>query len=173
MAGETRRVIAQPLEAGAFAPFGQVLEAPGGPGRVVNLGTARRHDRAAALENARPAAEPNVAVFRCEPQALPFRVTLLERHPHSTQLFAALRARRWLLIAAPSRPDGSPDADGLRAFLCGPGQGVNLARGVWHHPVIVLDEPAELLMLAWEDGGPGDCEEHPLAAGPEVVAPPE
>jgi ureidoglycolate lyase len=173
MTGGSRRIPAEPLAAAAFAPFGQVLEAPGGPGRVVNLGTARRHDRAAALENTRSAAEPNVAVFRCRPQALPFRITLLERHAHSSQLFAALRAHRWLVVVAPALPDGGPDTGGLRAFLCGPGQGVNLARGVWHHPVVALDEPAELLMLAWEDGGPGDCEEHPLAAGPEVVAPPE
>lgn len=172
MAQGSRRVTAEPLAAAAFAPFGQVIEAPGGPGRLVNLGTARRHDWAAALENARAGAKPNVAVFRCDPQSLPFRVTLLERHPHSTQLFAALRASRWLVMAAPSRPDGGPDADGLRAFLCGPGQGVNLARGVWHHPVLALDEPAELLMLAWEDGGPGDCDEHPLADGPEIVAAP-
>ena len=45
----------------------------------------------------------------------------------------------------------------LEAFICGPGQGVNYHRGVWHHPIIALEAPAELAMLAWEDGGPGDC----------------
>lgn len=173
MAGDPRRLATEPLTAGAFAPFGQVIEAPGEPGRTVNLGTARRHDWAAALQNARPEARPNVAVFRCEPQALPFAVTLLERHPHSTQMFAALRGGRWLVMVAPDGPGGAPDPGGLRAFVARPGQAVNFARGVWHHPVVVLDEPAELLMLAWEDGSAGDCEEHPLATPLAVVAAPE
>lgn len=170
MAG-IRRIAARPLERGAFAPFGDVLAAPGAPGRRVNLGTAGRSDRVVALENTRPAAQPNAALFRCDPQALPFRVAMLERHPHSTQLFAALRGGHWLVVVAPARPGGDPDAGAARAFLCGPGQGVNLARGVWHHPVLAIAEPAELLMLAWEDGGPGDCEERPLAEPFEVTAP--
>ena len=173
MTDSPRTVVPQPLSAAAFAPFGQVIEAPGGPGRAVNLGTARRHDWAAALENARPGARPNVAVFRCEPQVLPFAVTLLERHPHSTQMFAALRGGPWLVVVAPDASDGTPDAAGLCAFVARPGQAVNFARGVWHHPVVVLDEPAELLMLAWEDGSPDDCEEHPLAAPLSVGAGPE
>ena len=172
-----RRVAAVPLTPAAFAPFGDVLgtaSAPSAPAaptsqdRAVNLGTARRSDRVAALESSRPAAAPNVALFRCEPQALPFRATLLERHPHSTQLFASLGGARWLLLVAPTLADGEPDVEGARAFLASPGQGVNFRRGLWHHPVIALDRPAELLMLAWEDGGPGDCEERPLASPIEI-----
>ena len=166
-----RRIAARRLEREAFAPSGEVVAAPAAPARRVNLGTAGRSDRVAALESTRPGAQPNTAIFRCDPQALPFRVTMLERHPHSTQLFAALRSGRWLVVVAPSLPHGEPDVPAARAFLCGAGEGINLARGVWHHPVLALDAPAELLMLAWEDGGPGDCEEHPLAEPFEVVAP--
>ncbi len=162
-----RRVALEPLAPATFASFGQVIAASG-PGRDTNLGTAVRFDWAAALENTRAAARPNVAVFRAMPQSLPFRVTLLERHPHSTQVFSPLRAARWLVLVAPDAADGGPDAAALRAFVATAGQAINFARGVWHHPVIVLDEPAELLMLAWEDGGPGDCEEQPLAEAIEV-----
>ncbi len=162
-------LVAEPLTAAAFAPFGQVPGGSEGDARRVNLGTAWRHDHAAALENGRPGARPNLAVFRCDPCTLPFRATLLERHPHSTQLFASLRGGRWLVIVAPTRADGGPDEAGMRAFACEPGQALNLARGCWHHPVIALAEPAELLMLAWEDGGPGDLEERALAAPRDVV----
>lgn len=171
MAAGLLRIAAKPLEAEAFAPFGQVVAAPAAPGRRVNLGTAGRSDRVVRPESTRPAAEPNLALFRCDPQALPFRVTLLERHPHSTQLFASLGGGDWLVVVTPSGPGGEPDLSGARAFRCAPGQGVNLARGVWHHPVIALDAPADLLMLAWEDGGPGDGEEHPLGEGFLVVPP--
>jgi ureidoglycolate lyase len=41
---------------------------------------------------------------------------------------------------------------------------VNYRAGVWHHPIIALDGPADFVMLAWEDGTPRDCEERPLSA---------
>ena len=40
------------------------------------------------------------------------------------------------------------------------------AAGVWHSPLIALDQPAELAMLMWETGGSADCEffslQHPV-----------
>ena len=157
------RIPLEPLTREGFAPFGKVVRAGFGAGRETNLGTALRYDWIAALESTRAGARPNLAIFRSQPQALPFRVTLLERHPSSTQLFAALHAARWLVIVAPDASGGGPNPGGLRAFVAGPGDAFNFRRGVWHHPIIALDEPADLLMLAWEDGGPGDCEERALA----------
>ena len=69
---------------------------------------------------------------------------------------------RFMIIAAPNLRDGSPDTEQLQAFLCLSGQGINYNAGVWHHPIIALDQPAEFAMLAWEDGTPLDCEEFPL-----------
>ena len=161
----------EPLDADAFAPFGQVIGADIGPGRSVNLGTARRFDHAAALESARPGARPNLAVFRSAPIALPVRVAMLERHPHSTQAFLPLSGGRWLICVAPEAPGGGPDAAALRAFVGAPGRGVNLARGLWHHPILALDEAATFAMLAWEDGSAGDCEEQALARALDVGEP--
>lgn len=166
-----RGVVAEPLTAAAFAPFGEVLSADFGEGREINFGTARRLDFAARLESDRPAARPNLAVFRAAPQRLPFELRLLERHPHSSQTFVPMRGAGVLVCVAPARPDGTPDPGGLRAFVAGPGQGFSLRRGVWHHPVLALEAPAELVVLGWEDGGPGDCAEAPLRA-PVVVLPP-
>jgi len=157
-----RALAIEPLTAEAFAPFGEVPTAAAGDGRAVNLGTARRIDRVAALDSDRPLAHPNLALFRCAPVALPFDVTMLERHPHSSQLFLALTGGAWLVCVAPSDAGGEPVLDALRAFRATRGQGVHLARGVWHHPVVVLDEPAELAMLVWEDGSSGDAEERRL-----------
>lgn len=165
-----RTLRTEPLTREAFAPFGDVITAGAGPGRDTNLGTAVRFDWTAALENTREAARPNLAVFRATPQALPFRVTLLERHPCSSQVFAPLVADRWLVIVAPELPGGTADAARLRAFVARAGQGVHLRRGLWHHPIVVLDRAADLLMLAWEDGTARDCEERKLDAPVDVVA---
>jgi ureidoglycolate lyase len=164
-----RRIRVEPLTAQGFAPFGEVISARGAEGRATNLGTATRIDWAARLESTRPMARPDLAMFRCAPQALPIVVRLLERHPHSTQAFLPLKGARWLVCVASDAADGLPDTAGLRAFVGRAGQGVNFRRGLWHHPMLALGEPAEFAMLAWEDGTAGDVEEHRLTEAVEVL----
>lgn len=164
MESAPRAIAVEPLAPAVFAPFGDVPTAAAGAGRTVNLGTAQRLDHVARLDGTRAHARPNLALFRCAPVALPFRVTMLERHPHSSQLFLALSGGPWLVCVAPSDSEGEPVVEALRAFRAGRGQGVNLARGVWHHPVLALERPAELAMLAWEDGGPDDADARVLDA---------
>ncbi len=164
-----REVRTEPLDRAAFAPFGDVVSAGLGHGATANQGTAVRFDWAARLASTRPDAKPNLAVFRSVARALPIEIGLLERHPCSTQVFLPLVCSRILVCVAPSADGGSPDLDGLRAFVTGPGAGVCYGVGVWHHPIVALDESADLAMLAWEDGGPDDCEEHPLASPIRLV----
>jgi ureidoglycolate lyase len=133
-------------------------------GTSANQGTATRYDWVARFASSRPQAKPNLAVFRSVEKALPFEVRLLERHPCSTQLFVPLACQRFLVVVCLEDARGEPDLARLSAFVCGPGQGVNYRAGLWHHPIIALDGPAELLMLAWEDGSALDCEERPLPA---------
>lgn len=161
---DARVVTIEPLTAEVFAPFGDVVSAGLRAGASANQGTAVRFDWAARLVNERPGARPNLSVFRSIARTLPFAITLLEKHPRSTQAFLPLICRRILVVVAPTRADGTPDLAALRAFVALPGQGINYGVGVFHHPIIALGEPAELAMLAWEDGGAEDCVEFPLPA---------
>lgn len=165
-----RTVVAEPLTSAAFAPFGSVVSAGVSAGSSANQGTAVRFDRCAAVTSTRPAATANLAVFRSTAKALPFSVKLLEQHPCSTQAFLPMICTRFLVVVAPTAADGGPDLAGLRSFLCGPGQGISYAVGVWHHPIIAIDGDADFVMLAWEDGTADDCVEHPLATPILVTA---
>lgn len=159
---EQRVVQAVPLTAEAFLPFGRVVSAGLQEGSSANQGTAVRFDFCADLVTTRPGARANLAVFRSKARQFPIDLTLLERHPCSTQVFIPMIVSRYLVCVAPTRADGAPDLDGLQAFLCAPGQGVAYAVGTWHHPMVALDTAAEFSMLAWEDGSALDCEVRPL-----------
>ncbi|MGA9525271.1 MAG: ureidoglycolate lyase [Myxococcaceae bacterium] len=159
MSAPEHDVSVEPLSPNAFAPFGDVISAGLRSGTAANQGTSVRFDWSADLVNRRASARPNLSVFRSQPQALPLHLRVLERHPHSTQAFLPLVCVRFLVCVAPTRPDGEPDLQRLRAFECRPGQGINYRPGVWHHGIVALDAPAEFAMLAWEDGTSGDCEE--------------
>jgi ureidoglycolate lyase len=157
-----RTLRTEPLTAEAFAPFGQVLQAPLRGEASSNQGTAVRLDRVATLVNTRGGCPPNLAMVRALPQAMPLAMRLMERHPCSSQAFIPLQCARYLVIVAPTASGGGPDWAGLRAFVASAGQGINYAAGTWHHPFTALDSAADLAMLAWEDGTKSDCEEVPL-----------
>jgi len=140
----------RPLEAEAFAPFGQVL--------AWREGEHPRRNYAAALFNDRPAAKPNLRVQRTQPTTLPCSIALIERHRHSSQLFAPLSGGPYFVIVFPSDANGDPIvAEGI-AFAARGDQAVNYSRDTWHSGFMARERPGTFLMLRWEDGTPGDEE---------------
>lgn len=163
---------AAPLTARAFAPYGAVLSADRDDlaARDANQGTAARRDFIADLVNLRPHARLNLASFRCAPRDLAtFRVSLLEKHPHSSQAFVPMNASRYLVVVALG--GDRPDLQTLRVFKSLGTQGILYHPGVWHHPMIALDAPTDFTCLVWEDGSPEDCVERRLDAPFALTAP--
>lgn len=156
-------IVAEPLTAAAFAPFGQVLESPDAFGR-------RYFDD--GLVNRRAEAGLSLSVSRIAPTpARPLVATLFERHEFSSQTFLPLAVSRYLAIVAPASPDGGPDAARARAFVAQAGQGITYAAGTWHHGMTVLDMPGVFGVLMWRDGGSGDEEFVPLRTPVTIVIP--
>jgi ureidoglycolate lyase len=148
------KIVAQPLTAEAFAPYGDVLAAPTDPGRAYYEG---------GLGNARPGAHASLSMVHRVPIAgLPFEANLLERHEFSSQTFLPLEAGRWVVIVCPHAAAGGPDLGGLRAFIARPDQGVTYRMNTWHHGLTVLDRPARLAVFMWRDGTKGDEEFVPV-----------
>lgn len=145
------KVLARALTAQAFAPYGQVLQAPGAE--------AIRLEHAAALDNRRAqGAHPNLAIIRYKPKPLPLRAALWERHPLSTQSFIPMDVSRYLVIVCPATPEGAPDVARIDAFIAKPGQGISYNADVWHQGMAALDRPGVFANLIWQDGSQGDCE---------------
>lgn len=149
------------LEPQAFAPFGTVLQFDITIARSVNEGTAWRADTVALFE-AGAGARPRLALYRTDPQALPLRLSVFERHPESAQSFVSLSVPRFLVAVAPAGPDGLPDLLRARAFLGLAGTGLSYRANQWHTPIIALDAGGDLLMLTAEHGDERDCVEHRL-----------
>ena len=156
------KVIAQALDASAFAPFGQILDWPG---------HGIKTDHVANLFNAREGARPNLAILRSQPTAPPMRVTKLERHSFSSQAFVPLAVARYMVVVCPQTDDGAPDIEHLRAFTAHGAQGINYEAGVWHHPMTALDSPGTFAILTWQDGSDADTEWASVETDVVVLAP--
>jgi ureidoglycolate lyase len=155
--------MAEPLADGSFAPFGEVIGFDARHAYPANDGHALRCDMPARIETD-AAGRAIVAIYRARAQFLPLSLTLLECHPHSSQTFVSLNARRFLIVVAPAGAQGSPDIATARAFIGSRGQGVNYRRAVWHAPITALDVEGDFSMLIWQRGSPEDCIVHRLAS---------
>lgn len=147
----------EPLTKEAFAPFGDVIELEGVKQFPINMGTTTRfHDLANV--DVGEGDRVLISVFRGQPRVLPFAITMLERHPRGSQAFMPLNDKPYLVVVAPK---GELDASKIRAFVSKGWQGVNYAKGVWHHPLLALDEVSDFIVVDRSGEGP-NCDEQDL-----------
>lgn len=141
----------EPLTAEAFRPFGDVIEVSDAAQHfTINDGFAERYHDLAHIDTTAEGGRTLVSVFRAQPRTFPLPITTMERHPLGSQAFVALAPVPFLVVVA--APGAAPGPEAIRCFLAQPGQGVNYARGTWHHPLIALDAPADFLVI--DRGGP-------------------
>lgn len=155
IAATDRTLVAEPLDAAAFAPYGDVIEAAGDSFPINGGMCDRFHDRARMefTEGGRA----GVSVASSRPFALPLAFDLVERHPLGSQAFVPMSEDPFLVVVAPDE-DGRPGRP--RAFMAGPGQGVNYLRNVWHGVLTPIGRPARFLIVDRVGGTGVNLEEY-------------
>ncbi|MAY29768.1 MAG: ureidoglycolate lyase [Aurantimonas sp.] len=144
MSGTDRTLFARPLTKEAFAPFGDVIETDGAAHFAINGGTTTRFHDLAHVDVATEGGRPLISIFRGQAFAFPVEIRMMERHPLGSQAFVPLQPVPFLIVVAPDR-DGQPGEP--QAFLAAPGQGVNYARNVWHHPLVSLSQTSDFVVV--------------------------
>ncbi|KAK4944456.1 hypothetical protein LTR10_016130 [Elasticomyces elasticus] len=103
----------------------------------------------------------SIGIDQSTPGKLAFNVSILERHPYTTQTFSPLglsaddKSTVFLVIVAPSLPDHAtattstdtkvdisnpPDLSRLKAFVARGDQAVTYGAGTWHAPMVVMGQ---------------------------------
>ena len=143
------------LTRNTFAPFGDLVTITGAPHYPINDGTTERFHDLALIDVSDQDGRPLLSLFRSKPRPLPFEIRIMERHPLGSQAFIPLSKDPYLVIVAPS---GGFDERLVRVFRAERGEGVNYAKGVWHHALFALYEESDFIVI--DRGGPGgNCEE--------------
>ena len=150
-----------PLTKVAFAPFGDVIEAAGAERLMINESTTERFHDLADIDVAGDGGRAIVSLFcgntRRPDGKSPIEIKMMERHPLGSQAFIPLQNAPYLVVVAPDLETVGPDD--LHAFLADGTQGVNYRRNLWHHPLLVLEDGHQFLVI--DRDGPGDnCIEH-------------
>lgn len=160
-----REMIPEPLTAEAFAPFGDVIEASTQAEQLaINYGMTTRFHDLARIDVADEGGQAIVSIFRGRPLTPPV-LRIFERHPVGSQAFTPLSGRPYLVAVAPA---GAFDVGAVRVFRAAPHQGVNYAKGVWHHFLLPLDAESDFLVI--DRAGPGEnLDEVELAPGDALL----
>ena len=115
----TRVIKTEPLTAEAFAPYGDVMDASGGPDKLINQGKCGRFHDKAKLDFSDGKA--GISIFQGEQEVLPLKLELVERHPLGSQAFVPMSADPFLVVAS--------------------GQAINFHLGTWHGVLAPLSKP--------------------------------
>ncbi|MFP1643265.1 ureidoglycolate lyase [Pontitalea aquivivens] len=144
---------AVPISQDAIAGLAELIEASGAPDKLINQGLCGRyHDRASLdIEG-----EIGISVFRSVSFSMPFKMKMMERHPHGSQAFLPMQEGDYLVVLAEDK-DGAPGMP--RAFIAGAGQGVNIGRNVWHGVLCPLSDPGIFMVVDRVTNSP-NLEEH-------------
>ena len=167
-----------PLNAENFAPFGDVIEPETAKEtRTINDGNTIRFHDLAELTLLTDGGKPLINIFRTTPLALPLKLSMMERHPLSSQAFIPLSNNPYLVVVAPA---GELIESEIKVFRASANQGVNYHPGTWHHyslalegisDFLVVDRGASLEHAAGDKGDPTEdnCDEVKLSQLIEIV----
>jgi ureidoglycolate lyase len=141
------------INSDAIAGLAELIDASDTPDKLINQGRCGRfHDRATLDVDGRV----GVSVFQSTSFSMPFKMEMMERHPLGSQAFLPMQEGEYLVVLAEDK-DGAPVAP--RAFIAGPGQGVNIGRNVWHGVLCPLSDPGLFMVVDRVGEGP-NLEEH-------------
>ena len=140
-----------------FRPFGDVITASGAETISINEGTTQRFHNLAKVDVTDEDGATLINIFRGQPRERPVQIRMMERHPLGSQAFYPLKPHPYLIVTA--KTECPPTLADLHAFRADGTQGINYAKGIWHHPLLVLEPDHDFMVI--DRGGPGNnLEEH-------------
>jgi ureidoglycolate lyase len=157
-----RSLTIEPLTKEAFEPFGQVIETEGSDHFPINNGSTQRFHQLATVELNRQEDQAIISIFKADTLSYPLEIKMLERHPQGSQAFIPMERQRFLIVVAP--PADQPNPNDIRAFISNGRQGLNYGKGVWHHPILALENGSDFLIVDRKGEG-NNCDEHFFADG--------
>ena len=147
-------VVAEPLSARAFSPYGDVVERPDEEPHAAGPGWSWWADVASLAGDDRPW---GIGFLALEPAAL--RFDWAERHMRTAEAVFATNEDLFVYVGPDEHleePNRLPALEKFRVFRVPPGSGVVLNRGVWHGAPLAVGGPTYALVLLQEGTGRHD-----------------
>ena len=134
----TERIIKPiPMTKENFSKFGDMISTENIKPIEINNGYANRFDDIAKIDTANNNGETTISIFSALKRSFPMKIDMMEKHPLGTQAFIPMKETTFLTLVA---PEGKKlEMDKIESFVVPKGKGVNYKTGIWHFPLISLD----------------------------------
>ncbi|MGL1921866.1 MAG: ureidoglycolate lyase [Hyphomicrobiales bacterium] len=129
------KLLPEKLTQQSFAEFGNVIEMDAEKSFLINDDYTRRYHNLASVDVADGNGHAIFSIFKSKRRPFPLEIKMMENHPLGSQAFMPMQPHDWLIVVATGKV---PTAETCRAFIATGNQGVQYAKGVWHHPLLTL-----------------------------------
>ena len=134
-----------------FLKFGDVISTKNIEPININNGYAKRFDDIANLNTSKDNGETTISIFAALKRDFPMKIDMMEKHPLGSQAFIPMKESIFLALVAPQ--GDKPEIDKIESFIIPKGMGINYKPGIWHFPLISLEN---MNFLVVDRKGPGD-----------------
>lgn len=143
-----RTIQAKRITKEEFAAFGELINFDDATKISCNQGRAiRYHDLAQHIDVIEGNGRAGLSIYRTTPSQPPFLVEVMERHPLGSQAFIPMTMSSTARFLVSVAPYGELDLSKVKSFVVNGQQGVNYKKGIWHLPIVALDQPLDFIAL--------------------------
>tara|TARA_B110000305_G_scaffold206803_1_gene237894 strand:+ start:594 stop:1115 length:522 start_codon:yes stop_codon:yes gene_type:complete len=128
-----------------FQLFGEVVSVDNKESITINDGFASKYPDVVDLDNKEDGGETSVHIFVAKKRNFPLQITMLENHPFFSQTFIPKNNTPFIVVVAP--PSQDPVIENVKAFITNGDQGISYSRGVWHFPLISINDDSQFIVL--------------------------
>tara|TARA_B100000470_G_scaffold155523_1_gene121348 strand:+ start:196 stop:717 length:522 start_codon:yes stop_codon:yes gene_type:complete len=141
----TIKLIPANLTAENFSQFGEVLSIENQEFVTINDGYANKYADLAKIDTQEEQGETSVHIFVAKKRLFPLQITMLEKHPCFSQTFIPKGNTPFLVVVSPASEE--PVIENIRAFISNGDQGISYSRGVWHFPLISINDNSQFIVI--------------------------
>ena len=120
-----------------FAPYGDLISSDGVEPIDINSGYAKRFNNLANIDISKNKGEAMVSIFSALKRTFPMKIDMMEKHPLGSQAFMPMKEITFLSFVSP--PGETPEINKIQSFIIPPKIGINYKPGVWHFPLISIE----------------------------------
>ena len=121
-----------------FALYGDVITIKDKSSEVINNNTTQSFFDLANIEILGEDNNARLNIFNAKKRIFPLNIDMLEMHPLSSQVFLPMSATDFITLVTPK--DIKPNLNKLECFKISNGDGINFKPGVWHFPLISIQD---------------------------------
>ncbi|WP_024953537.1 ureidoglycolate lyase [Sulfurospirillum arcachonense] len=129
----------------SFKKYGKVISCEDSDSKIINEGFAKKHYELCIMDANEKGGKSTLHIYEAKKREFPLKISMLEKHPFFSQTFMPRSTKPFLAVVALG--DKKPDLSTLQAFITNGNQGVHYDRGVWHFPLISLEDNEQFIVV--------------------------